>query len=169
MGLFSKILGNSGASLDKLVKNVTDAARANAQPGQQAPSAPQGGTFITPAAAPAAKSGLSWGPDMPAEENQFSYNGTPFAYFDHVFSSDFPGYQVVMENIGERHAAVFTFFKNGQKALVVELLRQSSGAYKLRRDCARAGVPYLRYYYDHHGWWNTRSYVTGRTRAALGF
>ena len=49
----------------------------------------------------------------------------------------------------------------------IAMLGQSSAAYKIRRDCLRQGIPYLRYYYDHEGWWNTRAYVTQRTRAAL--
>ena len=63
--------------------------------------------------------------------------------------------------------AVVDALKDGQKALVVELLSRSSAAAKLRRDCQREGIPYLRYYYDYEGWWNTRSYVTRRTAQAL--
>ena len=29
------------------------------------------------------------------------------------------------------------------------------------------GIPYLRFYYNHEGWWNTRSYVTRRIANAL--
>ena len=57
--------------------------------------------------------------------------------------------------------------RDQKTALIVELLPQRSSVYKLRRDCATMGIPYLRYYYDHEGWWNTYSYVTERTRAAL--
>ena len=30
------------------------------------------------------------------------------------------------------------------------------------------GIPYIRFYYDHEGWWNTKSYVIRRTSEALG-
>ena len=62
---------------------------------------------------------------------------------------------------------VFTFWDGTKKALVVELMPQSSSAQKQRKVCAAEGTPYLRYYYDHDGWWNTRSYVVRRTHAAL--
>ncbi len=46
-------------------------------------------------------------------------------------------------------------------------MSESCEAKKFRDDCVRAGTPYLRFYYDHDGWWNTRSYVAGRIRGAL--
>jgi hypothetical protein len=39
--------------------------------------------------------------------------------------------------------------------------------YKLRNECRAQGIPYLRFYYDHDGWWNTRSYVTRRIAGQL--
>ena len=53
-------------------------------------------------------------------------------------------------------------------ALVVELLSQGSDAYRLRKQCRADGIAYLRYYYDHEGWWNTKAYVIECTRGALG-
>ena len=47
-------------------------------------------------------------------------------------------------------------------------MSENSEANKLRASCRAQGLPYVRFYYDHDGWWNTRSYVAGRTRAALG-
>ena len=32
---------------------------------------------------------------------------------------------------------------------------------------AKEGVPYLRFYKDHEGWWNARSYVVSRIEKAL--
>ena len=62
---------------------------------------------------------------------------------------------------------IYTFFSGAGKALVVELMTESSEAVKFRNDCIKAGVPYLRFYYDHEGWWNTRSYLVGRMRGVL--
>ena len=39
--------------------------------------------------------------------------------------------------------------------------------YRIRKECRAAGVPYLRYYYNYHGWWNTKAYVIERTGKAL--
>ena len=36
------------------------------------------------------------------------------------------------------------------------------------QECAAAAIPYLRFYHNHDGWWNTRAYVTQRVRGALG-
>ncbi len=47
-------------------------------------------------------------------------------------------------------------------------MSETSSAQRVRKACAAENVPYLRFYIDHDGWWNTRSYVTGRIRAALG-
>ena len=110
-------------------------------------------------------SGNSWGPVMPAEENQFNYKGSYIQYFEEIFRNEFPAYQIEKEKSGK--ITVFTFYSGGVKALVVELLNSNSGRYKLREECRRTGVPYLRYYYDHKGWWNTKSYVIERTRKAL--
>ena len=113
-------------------------------------------------------SGLSWGETMPAEENQYNYPGTYLEYFDHIFRDDFPEYETVREPGRSSRSYVYTLRSGGADAIKIELLHDSSSAYKLRRDCASIGLPYLRFYYDHDGWWNTRSYVTGRVRKALG-
>lgn len=109
----------------------------------------------------------SYGSVMPAVENQFSFSGSYQEYFSSIFSSEFPQYRVVSEPAYRGRATVFTFWEGDRKALVVEIISEKSSVYKLRSDCAKAGVPYLRYYYDHPGWWNTRVYVTERTRKAL--
>lgn len=175
MGLFSKILGDAaGKQLDDLVKQVADAAEKVASevkdtaekkdaPAASAP-APSAPAYTAPAAA--APSGVSWGEVMPAEENQFNFPGTPVQYFDQVFREAFPQYSIERSAKGKN---VTFFFREGDRlALVVELLSQSSSVYKMRNDCRARRIPYLRYYYDHEGWWNTRSYVVERTRRALG-
>ena len=104
---------------------------------------------------------------IPAEENQYNYKGTYIEYFDHVFKEEFPSYRIEHELWYQGKRAIFTFWDGGRKALVVEVLNSNADAKKLRAECAASGVPYLRYYHDHDGWWNTRAYVTERTRKAL--
>lgn len=172
MSIIEKLFGK------KVVQNINNALQnaANQINGGQKPEQPaqpqqHGGMTIgatVPHYEPAqdGPSGDSWGPNMPAEPNQFNYSGTWFEYFNEVFREEFPTYRIVSDRPREKYA-MFTFYRGEQVALVVELLAQSSAAEKVRRDCRRAGTPYLRYYYDHEGWWNTRSYVTRRTSAAL--
>jgi hypothetical protein len=114
------------------------------------------------------KSGVSWGEEMPDEENQFNFNGKPHEYFKKIFDENFSGkYSIEAGFNTEYEGYLFTFYSLGRKALVVELLKKKSGAKKLRRDTIDAGIPYLRYYTDVDGWWNTKSYVIDRTRKAL--
>lgn len=115
-----------------------------------------------------APSGFSWGEEMPDEENQYNYNGTYEEYFTEIFNAEFPEYTVMKQSIRDGRALCYTFAKDGRTALIVEIMSRKSNAQKLRNTARRDGVPYLRYYYDYHGWWNTRAYVTQRTRAALG-
>ncbi|MBR6332144.1 MAG: hypothetical protein IKR78_03310 [Dehalococcoidales bacterium] len=114
------------------------------------------------------KSGVSWGEEMPDEENQFNFNGKPHVYFKKIFDENFSGkYSIEAGFNTEYEGYLFTFYSLSRKALVVELLKKKSGAKKLRRDTIDAGIPYLRYYTDVDGWWNTKSYVIDRTRKAL--
>jgi len=114
-------------------------------------------------------SGFSWGEKMPAEENQYNFGGTFEQYFEHVFAEDFPSYGYEKSYIDDygKHRVVYTFISGGAKALIVELMPEKSSASKFRNECIKAGVPYLRFYYDHDGWWNTRAYVVERIRGAL--
>lgn len=170
MGLFSNLFGGKKPDsplLDKLLDVMDKAAeqvQQNAPAASQAESAP-----AEPAAAEEpVLSGLPWGGTVPpAEENSFTFNGTYLEYFDRIFRAEFPEYSLETEQFNNGKRAAVRFMKDGQCALVVELLNDSSSVFRLRRDTLRAGIPYLRYYYDHEGWWNTRSYVTERTRAAL--
>ena len=115
-----------------------------------------------------APAGTWWGDRMPAEENQFSYPGPYQDYFAKVYAEEFPQYRIEQSESRYNGAPVFTFWEGDRKALVTEILGSSSSAQKLRRDCASQGIPYLRYYHDHHGWWNARSYIVNRTKGALG-
>ena len=157
--LLNSLLGAQNAQ--KAARPQTNAAAASAaQPAQSA--APE------PVRAAPAPRGVSWGDEMPPEENQYNSGLSYEQYFESVFAAEFPAYRVEKEVTGYLSRPVYTFRSAaGGKALVVELMSQKSEAKKLRQDCEREGVPYLRFYYDHHGWWNTRSYVTERIRAAL--
>ena len=105
---------------------------------------------------------------MPPEENQYSFNGSYVEYFDKVFREEFPSYRIEHAPAPKgRRATIFTFYNAQGKALVVELMSENSVARMLRQECAAENIPYLRFYYDHQGWWNTRSYVVRRTLAAL--
>jgi hypothetical protein len=172
MSLFSKLLGGNNADKSPLdlLKNAAGAvlseaekAAENAKKSQQA----------APAAQPrrdsrADAAGVSWGGAIPAEENQYNFNGTYVQYFSKVFREDFPAYDVRQESGRDAKSPLFVFYRDGAKQLVVELKSERSSAQAIRRQCEAEGTPYLRFYYDHDGWWNTRSYVTGRVRGALG-
>ncbi len=147
MGLFSKLFGNK-SGLGGYVNNTSDYTK-------QENNIKKG------------PSGFSWGPEMPDEENQYNFNGTYKEYFDNVFRSEFPEYMIESADVNYGRATVFTFWDGGKKALVVELISRKSSVYKLRSDCNTLGIPYLRFYYDYHGWWNTREYVKKRTQNAL--
>ena len=112
-------------------------------------------------------SGDSWGEFMPDEPNQFNYPGDYRAYFSDIFRTEFSDYTVDVEECEHRPATIFTLYRNGQRALVVELVSENSSSHKVEKNCAMMGVPYRRFYYNHDGWWNARSYVIRRCRAAL--
>ena len=180
MGLFDNLIKNvvkevaPDLDVDKLMKQAGDfvnQATTEAKGAQHGASTQTSGTVadsFVDAMGDFGPSGDSWGPVMPAEPNQFNYGGTYLDYFTGIFQTEFPEYRVARKvGASAKPVTVFTFWDGDRKALVVELMPQSSAAKKLRRDCAQQGIPYLRYYYDHEGWWNTRSYVIRRTKAAL--
>ena len=181
MGLLKKLLGGT-ASADEAMDALKNAARtvmnevekvtSGGAPqsgvpngsviGSSQPAAPAGGSVVPE------RSGFSWGPQMPEEENQYSFPGTYAEYFTVLLTNEFPDYSVTKDVHPSGKRMTFTFTKNGRNALIVEVLSQHCSVKKLRDDCRREGLPYLRFYHDHDGWWNTRSYVIGRVRNALG-
>ena len=181
MGLFSNLFGSSGKDIDNALNKMKNLAGDLIDDGQINDSKTQP---AAPAAAPAPQyinsaqtqaqayeegpSGDSWGPNMPAEENQFNSGLKYQDYFTKVFSEAFPSYQIDKEDVRDGRAMLFTFSQGGVKKLVVEVISQSSSPYKVRNDCKSQGIAYLRYYYDYDGWWNTKSYVIRRTSKALG-
>ena len=173
MGLFSKLLGDVNRQLartaaNEIVKNVQQRANTPQPAQQQNPSQP----YAQPqpqAAAPEelGPSGFSWGPTMPAEENQYSYKGSYIDYFMNIFRAEFPQYQITCKPSENMQYVLITFNAANRTALVVELLSRTSSVTKMRNNCRKTGTPYLRYYHNVEGWWNTRSYVITRTRIAL--
>ena len=170
MGLFSKLLGDVNRQLartaaNEIVKNVQQQATTPQPAPQQNPSQP-----YAQAAAPEelGPSGFSWGPTMPAEENQYSYKGSYIDYFMNIFRAEFPQYQITCKPSENMQYVLITFNAANRTALVVELLSRKSSPVKLRQSCRQQGIPYLRFYYDYEGWWNTRAYVNDRVRKALG-
>ena len=178
MGLFKKIFGgDQNISLEGLAKSLTNAAEKAVNKiesyadNQSTPN--QGSSFSSYASSnqqnayEKSPSGFSWGDRMPQEENQYNYPGNYVQYFAHIFQEDFPGYQAVNHPDPKGKSTVFTLYNAGNKALVVELKSENSESNYLRRSCQREGTPYLRFYYDHKGWWNTREYVVTRIRSVL--
>ena len=119
-------------------------------------------------ASSSAPSGESWGPDMPSEPNQFNSGLTYSRYFQKIFCENYPSYQLERDDRPYgRDTTVFTFWSGNCKALVVEIKSEKDASHRLRSECAGAGVPYLCFYHNHYGWWNTKSYVIKRVSAAL--
>ena len=197
MGLFDKILKEVGdkvpdLNLDELAKNVSDAVgtlkteaekfaeenkdaieslKAKAEQFAEENKEAIGSVILNEADTPKPGAyGVSWGEEMPAEPNQFNSGMAPAAYFEDIFRTEFADYELIKEAGwgGLDRSLIFRFRKGGEDKLAVELLPGNSSAVKFREKCRKQGLPYLRYYTDHEGWWNTRSYVINRTKAALG-
>ncbi len=181
MGLFSNLFGNDGKDLDNalnkmknLAEDIIDDGQINSQQTKpvQASSAPANSEPVNNRRPEPAyidgPSGDSWGPNMPSEENQFNSGLNYKDYFTNIFMSEFSAYRVDKEDPRNRNALIFTFSQGGAKKLVVEVISDKTSPYKYRNECRAQGIPYIRYYYDHDGWWNTKSYVIRRTSNALG-
>ena len=174
MSLLSKLLGGKKPKLSDVVDLIQGKDAEPAKP--VAPeSAPAQNTWSAPAQnhqpepAYEGPSGVSWGERMPNEPNQYNYSGNFQEYFEDIFHHEFSDYQVNrQENPLASGVHAYTFTQGAGPLLVVELLSRSNDVYKVRRDCQKQGIPYLRFYYNVDGWWNTRSYVTDRIRKALG-
>ena len=173
MSLFSKLFGNDKEA-EKAAKDLFTSIFGNNEnqpqntekPKEEQPAQPS--NEPAPSAHASGPSGFSWGETMPNEPNQYNYNGSYWAYFEEIFRTEFPEYRVeIKDAYGDRKRILYTFYDGARKALVVELMGRSCSAKKTRSDCRLQGIPYLRYYYDYDGWWNTRAYVIQRTRGAL--
>lgn len=176
MGLFSKLFGAKAEkeAMDVL-KNITQAAvdaqkEQNAQGAQTAQNvSPASSASAAPSyAAEEEPSGFSWGPTMPAQENQYNFPGTYEEYFDSIFLKEYPQLRVEKEVYGYNKNLAYTFYNGDKRVLVVEIIGRKSAPEKRRNDCRKNGVAYLRYYHNYHGWWNVKQYVIERTNKALG-
>lgn len=169
MGFLSKLLGDSKAgndALNMLKGAARDAINEAAEKLNAQQNAPRQQS-AAPVQRSAPASGFSWGEVMPAEENQFSFAGNYVQYFEKIFREDFPAYRLETQAQEMSRYTVFTLWEGGRQALIVEVKSENSSSQKLRRACQSNGVPYLRFYFDHNGWWNTRAYVVDRVRRAL--
>ena len=156
MGFLSKLLGGESK---KILGDIIDSV----QSGMENAANSQNDTQTEKESGPS----KSWGPKKPDEENQYNFRGKYYEYFDSIYKAEFPEYDISYENIKGDRSTVFTFYKHCNKELVVELLSETSSTKKLKKECEQEGIPYLRFYYNHRGWWNTRSYVIERTKNAL--
>ncbi len=169
MGFLGKLFGDD--DIEKKAKGFFDGLVNSVQNSGQNNTPSDAQTYSTPVdPAPvqsAAPSGVSWGEVMPAEENQFSFGGSFDEYFEKIYREEFSDFSVTKEFPQNRNACIFTFVKDGRAVLKVELISEKSSPYKIKRECEQMGIGYTRFYFDHHGWWNTRSYVIERTRNAI--
>ena len=166
MGLFSKLLGGENSELGGLLKDIANAVKQESVNLHESGEDAVGTAEQKDNSYDGSPSGFSWGNDMPAEENQYNYKGSYIDYFRNIFETEFGSYTLDLKE-REHGSFVFTFLCGGREALIVELMSERSCANKFRRECTERGIPYLRFYYDHHGWWNTRRYVTERVSKAL--
>lgn len=104
---------------------------------------------------------------IPAEENQYNSGLSFLEYFDKVFKEEFPEYEIARKERLPGRAFVYSFVINGKTALNAEIMSEKCSANMFRKECLKNGTPYVRFYFDHEGWWNTRAYVADRTRRAL--
>ena len=171
MGFLSKLFGAEAEKTAKgLLNNLSNEAKKNQNGSLTSSVSSTENNYqnnYQAAAEPEAEgpSGFSWGPKMPAEENQYNYGGNYIDYFREIFNANFSEYRI--EQAQEGSTTIFTFYRGDSKALMVELLSKTSGRYRIRKECRANGIPYLRYYYNYQGWWNTKAYVIERTAKAL--
>lgn len=176
MGFLDKLFGGNGSEvLDKIkdlaetaAKEVSEAAKSVSESVQAQSGEGSNAGYTAQESSGDAPFGISWGEQMPQEENQYN-SGKPYdQYFYDIFVEAFPTYRITSEKVRKGSATVITFYNGEIKELVVELLSENSSAMMIRHNCKKEGVPYLRFYYNHSGWWNTKKYVLNRARNALG-
>ena len=184
MGLLSKLFGDN-KDVEKAAKDLlggifSEATKGGAKEAAEPdrPSENSGWGFEIPSgsgedreteSAASGPSGESWGPVMPAEPNQYNYNGPWSSYFEEIFRTEFSQYRMEKENLNGTKRLGYSFYEGDRKVLYVELMSRTSSSVKIRANCRKAGIPYLRFYYDYQGWWNTRAYVVKRMNNAIGW
>ena len=186
MGLFDKLLGGNASANDALnslkkaakdvggklnSENAEDAfgsilkAAKDVGAKQNVPARQNSAPAPAPAQAPAPADDYD---DVPAGDNQYNFRGSYKEYFANIFREEFPSFEVRQSDANGGKVTLFAFYKDGSQVLLVELMSDRSEANKRRHDTQAAGIAYLRFYYDHPGWWNERSYVVTRVRKVLG-
>ncbi len=168
MGFFSKLVGkvinDAAADMYGSEKHYFEQNK----PQQSAPAPVQQQNVQQPATDSSGRE-LPWGSVMPSEYNQYSSGLSYQAYFTQIFNEDLPDYVVSSEPTPYLHEGTrFTFTKNGQVCLIVEVISDRNSAWSFARKCRSEGMPYMNFYHDHPGWWNTRSYVIGKVKGKLG-
>lgn len=113
------------------------------------------------------QAGDSFGPTMPEEDNQYLHEGPFWTYFEDIFTAEFSDLRFEKEEVKPSKFIVYNFYSGDTRVLMVELLSKNFTMIKLRDSYEGSGVPYVRFYIDHRGWWNTRSYVIRRIREAM--
>ncbi len=168
MSLLSKLLGGKKPSISDMV-DLLQGKASKPVSGQNVSFASRPSNQVSESFVEQTPIGRSWGETMPNEPNQYNYPGSYRQYFEEIFNRDFAAWRVTRSfNPKSDKTTIYTFFDGSRTALVVELMSRRADLQKLRRDCGRSGIPYLRFYYDYHGWWNARSYVVNRINAVLG-
>lgn len=157
MGFISDLMGKLGigGSTDDEIANYYKEREAEVRTAQSAPKT----VFRT--------SGSDEWTTMPDEENQYNSGLGHVEYFTKILNEDFPDCTITHSNAANGKTDVLTLERGGAAALVIELMSEKTNSKKLRNVCAENGTPYLRFYYDHFGWWNKRSYVRERVSAVL--
>ncbi|MBO4229474.1 MAG: hypothetical protein J5938_03885 [Clostridia bacterium] len=174
MGFLSKLLGGNASEGKKAVESFLQGLMdgvgkqdSNASAGAQTAGKPEEDKTVFSSSVSDSPCGDSWGERMPDEPNQFNSGLSYPDYFEKIFREEFPSFECTKEFQKGGKRVVFFLRSAGKTALVAEILPQSSASKKLRENCHAQGTPYLRFYYDHEGWWNTRSYVVRRVREAM--
>ena len=167
MGFLDKLFHGNGNEVLGKIKGMAESAVKEAR---DAAVSGHTGTVISSGNASNsidAPYGISWGETMPDEPNQYNFPGDYAEYFTTTYAEAFPTYHLTTESVRKGKATVITFWEIDKKALVVELKSENSTSTTIEFNCRQEGVPYLNFYYNHYGWWNTKNYVVNRTRAAL--
>lgn len=168
MSLLSKLLGGKKPSLTDLVDLIQGKEQSVAPASQRPAARPEPAYPVNVPQGEETPIGRSWGERMPNEPNQYNFPGSYLQYFEDIFNRDFAAYRVIRsENPRSDRTTIYSFYDFDKLVLVVEIMSRRADLQQLRRDCRRNGTPYLRFYHDYEGWWNARSYVVRRIRAAL--
>lgn len=173
MGILDKLFGAIKTAADQAKKEIATAANALEGAAGKLEDAVEDeciglDTAMQQSSGDADCGGKGYWDKVPAEPNQYNSGLDYREYFELIFRESFPEYDLSFEEAKNRPSTIVTFTNAGAKALVVELMSEKTSAKMLRWRCENEGVPYLRFYYDHWGWWNEKSYVIERVSKALG-